>query len=61
MNGEQIKVWKEAAMPISEYRPGICFERLRKTTKKPVRIDSRPAEIRTLNLTNTSLNQWNFT
>jgi hypothetical protein len=58
VNREFEKIWKDAVMVQSGEYPGICLQRLRKSTKKPVSIAGVPAKIRTEHLANASLERY---
>jgi hypothetical protein len=45
MIDELERVWKEAVLAQLRYCPGICLERLRKTTKTSLNIAGVPVEI----------------
>jgi hypothetical protein len=57
LNNELEKIWKEAVVTGSRYRPEICMKELRKTTKTLVWIASVLAEIWSKHLPDTSLDQ----
>jgi hypothetical protein len=54
MNDELEMIWKEVVMAQLRHYPGICLERLRKTTETLSQDNGVPAEIQTKYFLNVS-------